>query len=729
MMLQPRLLACLACSLFLSLAAQGAEPLIPEASQVQAALHELDQWLADSGNGKNWQTYLDNQSLRAQLNSDKPAEPGPLRQALARYAAKHPGLELPRFTRVRQAVQRWLDRLEGTDPGLIPELITQAKTNFHPFTTEDVATTLTALRQDLATLDQFMVPGSKIRAAWRDILRSDELDNQLKSPDALNPQLLDEIAVRYHNGDPALNLPPFRAVAARLETLIQQLRVARDAQAPQTFGRALDALQSGLAIADQATPQQEATLLSMGRAAQWLRSRGQADDVVTKVRRVFAQPNAFVQISADVVTRGGRMQVNRSTPIRDVILGTCIVGSGRTIGVTDLQLVPSFDRGALDLVFHGATNSRTTGYNGPVAIGSRSRIQLTSRKRIYVDGNGILEQPAETTARMRTTTTGISTRFRGILGRIVTRVASRKVAQVQGQAERLGARKAERQFGSEFNQEAGSRVTQASHNFLRKIRRPLSERRIFPEVIGFQTTRDHLFVTLLETAPTRLAATSPPPALHQQSAIAARIHESAFNNFAYGLLAGRTITNSDIEQVSLDLLGEIPEALAAEEAGDRWSITFDPQAPVEVRFNDNVVSITMRGTQYTRNDSVFEQPMNVSAVYEFAGQPPHLRLARRGDIVIEPPGYKRGSGLGLRQTTLRNLLKRRFDKVFTDQIEIDGVTLPGAWANVGTLLVNEFSSQSGWFTLAWRARPNSQALASQEPIPLRARNADHVAAR
>jgi len=707
----------------------AAEPLIPEANQVQAALDELDRWLANTRHGQNWQTFLNNQELRQQLGADRPAEPGPLRQALARYAAKHPGLELPRFARVRQAVQRWLERVESPNPAQLPQLIEQTKAQFQPYTSDDVAATLASLRHDLSALEKFMVPGSRIHAAWREILRSDELEDQLKSADQLNPQLLDEIAVRYQNGDPALALPPFQAVASRLESLIQQLRVARDAQAPQTFGRAIDAIQAGLNIAEQAAPQQEASLLSLGRAAHWLRARGQAGELITQVRRVYAQPNAFIQLSSDVITRGGRMQVNRSTPIRDVILGTCIVGSGRTIGITRMELVPSFDRGALDLVFNGVTNSRTTGFNGPVAIGSRSRIQLTARKRIYVDANGIRENPSQTTAHMRTTVTGISTRFRGILGRVVTRVASRKVGQSKGQAERIGARKAQRQFGTEFDREAGTRVAEGSHNFLRKIRRPLSERRVFPELVGFQTTRDHLFVTLLETAPTRLAATTPPPALHERSAVAARIHETALNNFAYGLLAGRTITNTDVEQTSLDLLGEIPEALAPEEAGDRWSITFDSQAPVEVRFTDNVISIVMRGSRYTRNDSVFDQAMNVSAEYEFAGQPPHVRLARRGDIIIEPPGYKRGSGLGLRQTTLRNLLKRRFDKVFTDQVEIDGVTLPGAWANVGTLLLNEFSSQSGWFTLAWRAHQNPANLATNSTIPTRARIADHVAAR
>ena len=61
------------------------------------------------------------------------------------------------------------------------------------------------------------------------------------------------------------------------------------------------------------------------------------------------------------------------TPVKDVILGTNISGTGRTVGKVDLQLVPTDDKAILDTVLSGKVHSRTVGHNGPATIHSQRR--------------------------------------------------------------------------------------------------------------------------------------------------------------------------------------------------------------------------------------------------------------------------------------------------------------------------------------------------------------------
>ena len=77
------------------------------------------------------------------------------------------------------------------------------------------------------------------------------------------------------------------------------------------------------------------------------------------------------RLSSRLVAAGIERPLDEVTPVRDFILGTDIIGTGRTTGKLTIQLVPSADKAVLETVLVGKVDSRNVGYNGPATIHSQ----------------------------------------------------------------------------------------------------------------------------------------------------------------------------------------------------------------------------------------------------------------------------------------------------------------------------------------------------------------------
>jgi hypothetical protein len=193
--------------------------------------------------------------------------------------------------------------------------------------------------------------------------------------------------------------------------------------------------------------------------------------------RVESQPRSFHALPADLVyihisDRLLRRQISRpvvrQTLVNEIIVGTPVSGSAGTVGTIGLRLVPSGDRGVVDLLFHGQVQSRTTGFGGPVQVHSSGVTQFSAVKRLLLDENGIEVLPARAAAQTSSAIQGISTSLPRLRGRIARRIGERRAADLKPAAEAEAARKAEiriaREFDGDVNGElvrAGSRLSAA----------------------------------------------------------------------------------------------------------------------------------------------------------------------------------------------------------------------------------------------------------------------------
>ena len=343
--------------------------------------------------------------------------------------------------------------------------------------------------------------------------------------------------------------------------LRRYLNVARAIDNPQiksAYEKLLDALPARLDAYAKAPTPVEAQVI--GEAIGWLEDFQQADALVAAVRKRFCRPNLFLQVSRDLIAAGLAEPVEETGPVRDVILGTRIYGTGHTTGHLDIQFSPNQEDAAIDTVLTTETHSDNIGYNGPVRVYSRGVTNIDARKRFLINDQGITAMPAASLATTSSTIDQICA-VRG--GQLVEGFAWKRACRDKQRAEAIGSCHAEDRVNRRIDQQADEMLVRANDKFQEKFRQPLFERKLLPRPLRFSTTTDALRIMGLEAGPAQLASSTAPPKLSEASDVAVRVHESMINNAAATMLAGRTVSEEEFLQAIGDILGKVPERLSA----------------------------------------------------------------------------------------------------------------------------------------------------------------------
>ncbi|HWB09188.1 MAG TPA: hypothetical protein VG826_08190 [Pirellulales bacterium] len=558
------------------------------------------------------------------------------------------------------------------------------------------------LREATNRLDQYLRSGGANGAAWKRYLHFPELLAAAQPGPTASDEALASLLRRFRANHVGLELPVFQQVAEALEQY--RAAVRRQAEPAATdVAQKLDELATRLtALGDPAQPEQ---LSEIGRVLGWLSDRGENAELVQLVRRRLSQPNLHVYLSQEMIGAGSlRVIKNRPLAVRDLILGTRILGSGRTSGWARTRLLPDSSRGMFETSVVATNQARTVGYNGPARIGSDSTTQLFATKRFYLDGTGFHVWSAKSSAEAHTQVYGIWSNKHGLMDRVVRKVATKRLAQQQRQAERIAARHAEVQMNGKLDAEANAQLGRAHAEFTSKFRNPLLRMAQWPRHLRVSTTDSQFRLTALHDAPARLASAIRPPAVPDNVAMVVQVHESMVNNYGDGLLAGQTIRQEQLDRLSLDLFGRRPPQLAHDEEKGPWSITFSSREPVLLRVNGGKASLTIRGRRFASELRTIDTPLDVTAHYRLLRENNAAKAVREGELEVYPTGFVPDGGrkMSLRQSRDANFVRHRFDDFFTPEIVSQGLVLPGQWGHAGRLDLVELNADQGWVTLAWR---------------------------
>ena len=234
-------------------------------------------------------------------------------------------------------------------------------------------------------------------------------------------------------------------------------------------------------------------------------------------------------------------------PIDDVILGTVIHGTGRTVGQTKASLTPNPAFATFDALLDAVNYSNNVGRNGPVCIYSTGQTCLDADKRFWLDETGLHAHPAQAAAQAHTTINNIVS----IKGRkLVERIAWRKAGKQLGQAEAIASQHATCRLGARVDAQADPSIQKANEQFAEKVRKPLDERRGFPRGLSFDTLATALEIHGAEALESQLAAPSAPPELTRPADVSLRIHESMINNFAETVLTGMRLNDDMVQRAA-----------------------------------------------------------------------------------------------------------------------------------------------------------------------------------
>jgi hypothetical protein len=662
-----------------------------EAARVDAALKSLHQWLGTGEKEEGWRRYLMSDALESELSRGHQANRMTLQKIMDRYSANESGLDMHRFIAVRRALQAWLDQLPPLDAAQLTSAAREAR---QTYTAKDDAQVLEARRR----LDQAVVGVERMMASqplqkrlvWQDYLDWAQAKARLAAETPDRNQLR-SILNRLYANEEGLELPAFIALREALQTYVDVQAFAANPRAEDFYQRYLDELATQIE-AYQEQPDAQ-TAIKMGQILGWMSRYGQATELTQAVRYHYSRPNLFVQFSQDMIRTGIETDIEEHTYVRENILGTAIRGPATLKGRISIDLVPSSAGAAIDLVMTGVTHSNNSGRNGPVSIQSTGLTTVDARKRVVIDAEGLSLQRARAACRTSSRIHNISAKCGA-----VERVAWKRARKTKSQVEAIASRRASRRVATQMDSEVAEVLTPAKELFADRFRNPLIRRGGFPQQFLLSTCEDHLFIQALQAAADQLAAPDEPPELTAAHDVAARIHQSLVGNLSQAYLGGVTWTDERIAELAERLTGDVPPALERMRDEPSWSITFANERPLDARFNDNQITMILRARRFTRGDQELRENIEISAVYGIEKTEQASRLTRLGEVEVQ---FGDAKSLSVGNVAIKTFVRNKFESLFQDEFQSDGVALPGRWRMAGKMRLDQLRCDGGWLVLGW----------------------------
>ena len=447
-----------------------------------------------------------------------------------------------------------------------------------------------------------------------------------------------------------------------------------------------------------------------------INSIGQAPKLVAAVRGELAHPNAFVNISTDLIAAGAK-PVNRQDDITDCILGVNIHGDAHTKGNVRVTSIDSENKAVLQFNSKGRTVSQNIGHKSPAVIHSTAYTDFTSVKRVELTDKAFTGLASRANATTDTHIHSVAKQGGGLGSRLVSRIGWNRARQSEHRAEAIAADHAEDRIQNRMNDEVGDKLSDARERYENEYRRPLERRGEVPEHIRFSSTKKDLAIEVTQATPSQLAAPGAPPEAADAHDMTMRLHESAVNNYSASMLGGATAkqTKPD-EDVKFDV--ELPEFMdrmwknrktestddpaAKDEPFKEFTMTLREDRPINVKFAGDKVEMTLRIAEMKSGEKTFAD-WDVTAIYTPELKDGRVLLHREGKLTMLPADFS--GQLDATQTAERANLETELNKRsaqghgFPKTIEFDPVKPKGELANAGPLNYQQFSSNDGWLVI------------------------------
>jgi hypothetical protein len=701
------LVAC--CGLALSMHATFS-PAQTAVDQAGAALAQLEQWLDGWPAAPGWREYLLLDQLRGQLAARDQADPITVWKILGRFGAGYPGVDRTEFHQVRRAVARWLAELPPPPPERLMAELQAARKAFQAPDANTVAEAKAALTAALETLNARLGASGQNGADWRRFLQLGTLEQQLgKNPP--NLAALDGVYAQFASGREGLELAPLAKVREALKEYLLAVRALSNPALMASYQEVMDRLAARIEQYRQA-PSAEAAA-AINRSLQFIIDAGQPERVAVAIQRNFSYPNVYLRVSADLIAAGIDRPVSYAAPVNDVILGTTVYANSMTTGKIKARLVPSPNQAVVDMLFQGSVVSNSIGYAGNVQLQSLSCASVSGRKSLLMDPLGAATLPAVSAANTNNDVRGIQAN-----SGIAERAAWRRVSEQKAEAEQEASRHTEQRVNQRLDEEANRGIGDLNRRYQERIRGPLTEHNLFPRLAAFSSTADATHVAATEGRVTELAAPWGAPEADGVGDFSAQVHQSAVVNAGNDGYAGATVAQEPFMRTLEDYLGKVPEQLQDRDKSPPWAITLAARDPISARFDNDLVTFTLRGQAYTSGD-MHQPAMNVTAVYAIQRTGQGVKFVRQGPLAIFPPGYEPGKGqsLSVPEQRLRTQLERRFGRVFEPEITPKPLTLSGNWKKAGQLGLVAARAHAGWLALTWKRIPGTEGAGEPSAAP------------
>ncbi len=361
-----------------------------------------------------------------------------------------------------------------------------------------------------------------------------------------NLRTLTDVELRYQQNIPGLEYAPFQDMRRAIAEYIDAERFGGN---PEGTIKALD--EQLVRLIKTVDPQSEATELErsreIGQIADYLISSNQAPELVAAFRSAYSQPNVRVMVGESFVNRAIGRPVNQPNPVDECVLGTRVLGNSIINGNVFADLVPQNNGVGLQLTLSGQFASNNIGYNRGVKVYTTGSSPVYASKRITITPEGTQTQPAVASTNLQTNINEIEHRLR-----IVRRIATRKAAEQQPEANAIGQYRLQTRLARQFNDQIEQQLAQGGGNLdglnrLNQERVELKRLGVPKPTWSLNSSNSHIHATFKEAAAAQLAAPIGLPVNLSNSNITAEVHQSLPMNLAESVLGGRTLHSWEMD--------------------------------------------------------------------------------------------------------------------------------------------------------------------------------------
>ena len=291
--------------------------------------------------------------------------------------------------------------------------------------------------------------------------------------------------------------------------------------------------------------------------------------------------------------------VDRVAPVRQNILGTDVVGTGRTRGQVGVDFVPNNAQATIRLFFQGTTTTNAYGLTGRVKSTSVSETTILSHANLSINRDGIATTTARASARSNLQVCRVNIlpaqRIVGRLlpPRLIERQAWKSIAKTRRQRENIIATQAERTAERRMNERLPPLARTADRKLNRWLLQPFGSLDRSSRELRFSTTNDYLIVAHQPFAeePNRIAnATFPMDG--QLASIS--LHETVAAQLLNRYLAGIHLPAAPSSSEDAD--PGIFRAVSAVQS-KTVKVQFAHRNPVSIEFGDRCLRLRVRGDQ------------------------------------------------------------------------------------------------------------------------------------
>jgi hypothetical protein len=531
-------------------------------------------------------------------------------------------------------------------------------------------------------------------AAWLGYLKANELQQAI-TDDSRSAVIraASEVQRRssaLHEGLERTAVVRFRVAAGNVA---DAYRFEKGEQVIQLFGKQLERLSDQWSTIE-GEPQPD-DIANLRNTVDMLHRGGQQVELLDLVAQEFGHANLKLWISEDLIAAAVGRPLDLQQDVRECILGTRILGKAQIDGSVSAELVPSSESIAIKVMMDGKVAARTRGFNGPVRLRASSSSVVHAEQVLEVNQQGLSMGEVTTDATSKNQIHSIDHSLR-----LVREIAKRKARKQKPQADRIALARLKKRVGETFEEQVQQEFGESDP--LELVNGFINRLNLSQPKAEFSSTEDAASVSVMLAKPRQLAADSVPQEITEPGHVVVQVHESLVANSLGSLLAGRSMSRSEIQE----MIGRLAKRAAgsAEEDAPNFEVDFDSRRPVVFQCRDGVLRIGIRGTRFKQGSRELKRPLEIFAEYQATKQADgSIVLERVGELNVNFPGTER---LSVTQAGLRGAMKESFAKAFAPTLMHKPWVVPED-AKLETFVGRRFMPiafdvNDGWLTLAIR---------------------------